>query len=135
MDILTHTLVLQSIADTSSCILHMIEKIFTSEDIKKFLDNEDVYMKLKVINLFIYDISECKNIDSVKLLLDSINNNVTNIYKSLQIIQMKIDTHKSKYFYYYRTVCTQKEKQIIMFNNKLMNNRFDLLIKMLQIKF
>jgi hypothetical protein len=91
-------------------------------------------MKLKFINLFLNDISEHKKINCVKMLLNNINNNITNIHQSLKNIKIKIEQHKNKLFYYYRKLCLENEKNNIMKNNKLMTTRFDLLIKILQIK-
>ena len=83
MEVFTHTLFIQSIAETSSHIIHMIENCFVLDDIKSFLQKEDIKTKIEFMDSFIKGIKGKKKVKCISIILNKINENISAIHKIL----------------------------------------------------
>ena len=133
MEVFTHTLFIQSIAETSSHIIHMIENCFVLDDIKSFLQKEDIKTKIEFMDSFIKGIKGKKKVKCISIILNKINENISAIHKILTQLKKKIEDHKQKYFYNYRNLCANEEKKNIVLESTLMMQRFEMMVRALHV--
>ena len=103
---------------------------------KKTVSEIDLYNKLIVIEILNHLPLKYEKNKSIKKLLKSIHDIIINIYNILSEINSIIIYHKTKYFHSYRTPKYAKEISKLISYNKILNERFDLLLKIINtIKF
>lgn len=137
VSLLTNGIINIAVNDTSVLLLSMISTLNNSCFFKKTITNIDLYTKLITIEDFFKNLPQkYENNKSIKSLLNSIHNNIIEIYNTLSEINCIITYHKTKYFYEYRTPPYSKQISSLILLNKLLNDRFDLLLKIINtIKF
>ena len=137
METLAHTIFLQTISETSLQILNLLENglLSLSTDIDSFLKQEDIIVKIKILSSFLKSLDNTtRDVNYISIMLQNIHQNISVIHTQLLQIETKIKKHKTKYFYYIRPLYLTTEKNIITNENNLMMKRFELLVKILQIK-
>ena len=133
-ELLAHT-----VAKTTSNIYCGIEELNNDEtyEFKKLLTNLDINAKLEIIHEFINEfINEDRNIikynnNSINKLLNFLCNNLKDIEDTIENIKKEITIHKKKWFYKFRyhnynTMIDKLKNQI-----RILDDRFELLIKLL----
>ena len=97
---------------------------------KNLIEEQDVYSKIRVIHQFLDNLINSKK-NKYKTAIDNIEESLNNIELEIEIIKKGIENHEEKYFKYFR-VCEYKKNvdNLIKFV-KILDGRFDLLIKIM----
>ena len=138
---LSSELLIQTIKTTSTGIINTISYISTYNKvdltyIKKDLDEFDLENKITIINKFIEEIENKKNIkESIKYSIISLHDVLEKINNEINKIKEDIEYHQTKYFNSWRSLDCSDKLEIIQKNNKLLDNRFEMLVKLLSVKF
>lgn len=137
VSLLTNGIINIAVNDTSVLLLSMISTLNDSCFFKKTITNIDLYTKLITIEDFFKHLPQKYETNkSIKSLLNSIHNIIIEIYNTLSEINSIITYHKTKYFHKYRTPSYSKQISSLILSNKILNDRFDLLLKIINtIKF
>lgn len=134
-------LLIQTVKTTSNGIIETIKYIssYNNVDItllKKDLENIDLESKIIIINQFIEEIENTKNIkESIRSSIKSVHDILDKINIELESIKEDIEHHQTKYFNSWRTLCCDNKIENLKIHNSILNNRFDLLVKLLSAKF
>ena len=133
VSLLTNGMVSMAINDTSYLLLGLVKNVIVEHpDIKKTTDKIDLYNKLMIIDNFINNIP--KNLEKnecISLSLNSIHDIVVQINNELTLINKIIEEHTLKYFYYFRKFDYYKQLTNIVDYKKIMDERFDILLKLI----
>lgn len=138
---LSSELLIQTIKTTSTGIINTISYISTYNKvdltyIKKDLDEFDLENKITIINKFIEEIENKKNIkESIKYSIISLHDVLEKINNEINKIKEDIEYHQTKYLNSWRSLDCSNKLEIIEKNNKLLDNRFEMLVKLLSVKF
>ena len=138
---LSTELLIQTIKTTSTGIIDTIKFISSYNNIdlsllQKDLENIDLENKISIINKFIEEIEERKNIkESIKISIQSVHVILEKINKELESIKEDIEYHHTKYFNSWRSIYCDDKIINIKSHNELLEKRFDLLMKLLSAKF
>ena len=137
VSLLTNGIINIAVSDTSVLLVSMVSTLNDSCRFKKTVSEIDLYNKLIVIEEFFNHLPlKYEKNKSIKKLLKSIRDIIINIYNILSEINSIIIYHKTKYFHSYRTPKYAKEISKLISYNKILNERFDLLLKIINtIKF
>ena len=134
-------LLIQTVKTTSNGIIGTIKYISSYNNIditllKKDLENIDLENKIIIINQFIEEIENTKNIkESIKSSIKSVHDILDKINIELESIKEDIEYHQTKYFNSWRTLCCDNKIENLKTHDSILNNRFDLLVKLLSAKF
>lgn len=134
-------LLIQTVKTTSNGIIGTIKYISSYNNIditllKKDLENIDLENKITIINQFIEEIENTKNIkESIKSSIKSVHDILDKINIELESIKEDIEYHQTKYFNSWRTLCCDNKIENLKTHDSILNNRFDLLVKLLSAKF
>ena len=133
VSLLTNGLIGMTINDTSYLLLGLVKDVIVEHpDIKKTTDNIDLYNKLIIIDNFIKNIpKDLEKNKCISISLNSIHDIVVQINNELTLINKIIEDHTLKYFYYFRKFDYYKELNNIINYKKIMDERFDILLKLI----
>ena len=93
----------------------------------------DIVAKIQVIDEFIREIPT-KNNRTIEVALNNLNKINVRIHQILKQIEVKIEEHKNKYLYGWRTPDYQNELSSLKTYNKILDSRFDLLVRLINLK-
>lgn len=133
VSLLTNGVVSMAISDTSYLLLGLVKDVIIEHpDIKKTTDKIDLYNKLMIIDNFIKNIpKDLEKNECISLSLNSIHDIVVQINNELTLINKIIEEHTLKYFYYFRKFDYYKQLNNIVDYKKIMDERFDILLKLI----
>ena len=133
VSLLTNGVISVAITDTSNLLLSMAKTAVNDyTDFKNTLEKIDLNTKLNVIENFMNMIPKnYENIKCVSTSLNSLHEIVVKIHDELAKINNIIEEHKTKYFYYWRTPYYNIELQNIIIYKKILDDRFDILLKII----
>jgi len=127
----------QTVTSTTRNIYTGIDKILLNDNLhfKEILEKLDINTKLDIIHTFIIDIH-----NNNKLFNDTLNKSFKYLEESLKTIELNIECinneleiHSSKWFSRWRTSNCLNLLDKLISNVKILDNRFDLLIKLIKI--
>jgi peptidoglycan hydrolase CwlO-like protein len=95
---------------------------------KNLIEEQDVYSKIKVIHQFIDTITEKTK---YKIAIDNIEESLTLIEHEIETIKNGIKYHEEKYLNYFRMCEYKKNVDNLVKYVKILDGRFDLLIKIM----
>ena len=127
----------QTITTSTKNIYSGIEKIITNEntEFNQVLDKLDINTKLDIINSFIKEM-ECSNklfSDTTRKALKYIENILKIIEVEISNINLEIEDHKKKWFNRFRTSNCREMINNLVNHVKILDDRFELLIKFINI--
>ena len=133
VSLLTNGLIGMTINDTSYLLLGLVKDVIVEHpDIKKTTDNIDLYNKLMIIDNFVKNIPKgLEKNECISISLNSIHDIIVQINNELTLINKIIEDHTLKYFYYFRKFDYYKELNNIISYKKIMDERFDILLKLI----
>lgn len=133
VSLLTNGLIGMTINDTSYLLLGLVKDVIVEHpDIKKTTDNIDLYNKLMIIDNFVKNIPKgLEKNKCISISLNSIHDIIVQINNELTLINKIIEDHRLKYFYYFRKFDYYKELNNIINYKKIMDERFDILLKLI----
>ena len=127
----------QTVTSTTRNIYTGIDKILLNDNLhfKEILEKLDINTKLDIIHTFIIDIH-----NNNKLFNDTLNKSFKYLEESLKTIELNIECinnelelHSNKWFSRWRTSNCLNLLDKLISNVKILDNRFDLLIKLIKI--
>ena len=129
-------LVTKAISNTSTNIFTEIETVLADGDFvfKSLLEDLDINSKLDIINSFVNDIESDFQSDTIKLALKYLHDILEKIKLEMENIRKEIEAHKQKYFYYLRTPSYKDTIKKLALHIKILDERFNLLIKLINSK-
>lgn len=129
-------LVTKAISNTSNNIFSEMETIMADGDFvfKSLLENLDINSKLEIINSFVNDIEPKIHNETIKMTLKYLHDILEKIKLEIENIRKEIDEHKQKYFYYLRTPSYKDTLKKLSLHVKILDERFNLLIKLINSK-
>ena len=119
---------IKSIHDTYS-YLHSTDHNSIKESIEKL----DIKDKIMIIESLLNEIKKTPIKKSVKLSTNSVGHCIEDINESLKELKARIEYHNTKYFNSWRSFNSDDIIEKLKNKNKLLDNRLDLLIKLLSI--
>lgn len=129
-------LISKAITETSNSVYANLSSIFSySKNIDRLLMELDVNQRIKTMECISTEICD-KNIVSKKSIqnsLEGIHLMILEIKNDLDKIKKKISDHKLKYFSSWRTLDIEKESIDLKSHVNLLNERYDLLVKTVEI--
>tara|TARA_B100001175_G_C19513186_1_gene645308 strand:+ start:4439 stop:4897 length:459 start_codon:yes stop_codon:yes gene_type:complete len=133
VSLLTNGVIGMAIHDTSYVLLGLVKDVIVEHpDIKKTTDKIDLHNKLIIIDNFIKNIpKDLEKNECILLSLNSIHDIVIQINNELTLINKIIEDHSLKYFYYFRKFDYYKQLNNIVNYKKIMDERFDILLKLI----
>ena len=127
----------QTITKTTSNIYQSIDDIILdrSFEFKNLLEDLDITTKLDIINSFICNLKEDEKTYSKTILktLDYLIDIFQKIENELENIKKEIEEHKKKWFYTLRTPKYRPLIQNLIKHLRILDNRFDTLLKLLHL--
>ena len=126
-----------TVTNTTKNIYNGIEKIILNDNthFKKILDNLDINTKLDIIHTFIIDIHKDTKIFNNTLTKSF--NYLETIIKTIEIeienINLELEHHSKKWFHKYRTSNCEGLLANLINHVKILDERFNLLIKLIKI--
>ena len=122
---------------TNSTIYSGIEKIMTNENMEfnQVLENLDINTKLDIINSFIKEMESSNKLlsETTRKSLKYIENILKIIEVEISNINIEIEEHKKKWFNRIRTSNCRMMINNLVNHVKILDNRFELLIKFINI--
>lgn len=97
---------------------------------KNLIEEQDVYSKIKVIYEFLDAISRT-NKNKYKIAIKNIEESLKIIENEIEIIKTGIEEHEEKYLKYFRVCEYKKNVDNLVKFVKILDSRFDLLIKIM----
>ena len=132
---LSQQIVTYAITDATSSIYTSISNIFCyCSYVDSFLLELDIQTKLKAIESILEEIggltfTTCPK--TVNLCIDNIHDMILNIKADFTCIENKIKIHREKWLNSYRSLGVVRELKLLALHSKLLDNRYDMLIKTL----
>ena len=127
----------QTITTSTKNIYSGIEKIMTNEntEFNQVLENLDINTKLDIINSFIKEMTNSHNLlsETTRKSLKYIENILKIIEVEISNINLEIEEHKKKWFNRIRTSNCRTMINNLVNHVKILDNRFELLIKFINI--
>ena len=127
----------QTITNSTKNIYSGIEKIMTNENMEfnQVLDNLDINTKLDIINSFIKEMESSNKLlsETTRKSLKYIENILKIIEVEISNINIEIEEHKKKWFNRIRTSNCRTMINNLVNHVKILDNRFELLIKFINI--
>jgi len=127
----------QTITNSTKNIYSGIEKIMTNENMEfnQVLDNLDINTKLDIINSFIKEMESSNKLlsETTRKSLKYIENILKIIEVEISNINLEIEEHKKKWFNRIRTSNCRTMINNLVNHVKILDNRFELLIKFINI--
>ncbi len=129
-------LVTKAISNTSTNIFTEIETVLADGDFvfKSLLEDLDINSKLDIINSFVNDIEHQIQSDTIKMALKYLHDILEKIKLEMENIRKEIEEHKQKYLYYLRTPSYKDIIKKLILHIKILDERFNLLIKLINSK-
>ena len=129
-------LVTKAISHTSTNIFTEIDTVLADGDFvfKSLLEDLDINSKLDIINSFVNDIEHQIQSDTIKMALKYLHDILEKIKLEMENIRKEIEEHKQKYFYYLRTPSYKDIIKKLILHIKILDERFNLLIKLINSK-
>jgi hypothetical protein len=133
--ILGQQMISSAISEASGSVYKSITNIFSHSDyVAELLTSLDIINKLQCMENILADIEgDHMYTKSIKMSSESIHNMILNIKADLQQIEYKIVAHKEKYFNKYRIISINEEVNALKLHCKLLDSRYDQLIKIINI--
>ena len=126
-----------TVTNTTKNIYNGIEKIILNDNahFKKILDNLDINTTLDIINTFIIDVHNDKKIfnDTLTKIFNYLETILKTIENEIEHINLELDAHSKKWFYKYRTSNCEYLLNNLINHVKILDERFNLLIKIIKI--
>ena len=127
----------QTITTSTKNIYSGIEKIITNEntEFNQVLDKLDINTKLDIINSFIKEMESSNKLfsDTTRKALKYIENILKIIEVEISNINLEIEDHKKKWFNRFRTSNCREMINNLVNHVKILDDRFELLIKFINI--
>ena len=127
----------QTITNSTKNIYSGIEKIMTNENMEfnQVLENLDINTKLDIINSFIKEMESSNKLlsETTRKSLKYIENILKIIEVEISNINIEIEEHKKKWFNRIRTSNCRMMINNLVNHVKILDNRFELLIKFINI--
>ena len=98
------------------------------------MEELDINSKLDIINSFVKEIEPETHNDTIKKSLKYLHEILEKINLEIETIRKEIEEHKQKFFYYFRTPNYKNTLQKLKLNIKIFDDRFNLLIKLINSK-
>ena len=134
---ISQQIVSYAITDATSSIYTSISNIFCySTYVDKVIVELDIQTKLKSIETILEEICHLEFTvcpKSIQLCIDNIHDMILNIKADFVCIEEKIKSHRNKWLNNYRSLGVVKELNQLSMHSKLLDNRYDLLIKTMAI--
>lgn len=127
----------QTITTTTKSIYNGIDKILLNDNVqfKKILDDLDITIKLDIIHTFILELH-----NDTKLFNETVTKTFNYLEEILKIINQEIENinneiikHNEKWFSSFRFSNCQNMLEKLINHIKILDNRFELLIKLIKI--
>lgn len=130
-ELLERDLIIRSITATNTKICGILSEYFYGEELFKWsLEKLDIRHKLEVIESFIHSLPQSDTESSTVLIaLHGIEDISLKIHNELDCIKKKIEDHKLKYFYRFRTLDISYDLINLEGHVQNLDRRFDLFIK------
>jgi hypothetical protein len=126
-----------TVTNTTKNIYNGIEKIILNDNnhFKKILDNLDINIKLDIIHTFIIDVHNDTKIfnDTLTKTFKYLEIILKTIETEIEYINVELETHSKKWFYKYRSSNCEGLLNNLINHVKILDERFDLLIKLIKI--
>lgn len=126
----------QAISDASYSIYASIGEIFYyTKYVDKSLCQLDIGNKVKTMELMCKDMAKLEklNSESVNYCLENLHDMIVRIREDLKQINSIIKLHKEKYFNNWRSVDVKEQLSNLKIHTRLLDQRYDLLVKTLNI--
>ena len=121
------------LSQTVSNIYKGLDTLIHNQQFKEVLDDLDINSSLDIIHTFIVDLSKKKVNNSISKTLNYLEEILKIIEKEIENINIEIKQHQSKWFSRFRTSnCDSMIKNLIK-HKKILDLRFDLLIKLINL--
>ena len=129
-------LVTKAISNTSNNIFTEINGLMADGDFvfKSLLEDLDINSKLDIVNSFVNEIEPQNHNDTIKKALKYLHEILEKINLEIENIKKEIETHKQKYFYYLRSPNYKDTLEKLKLHIKILDDRFNLLIKLINSK-
>ena len=101
--------------------------------IKESLNELDIKEKTLIVESLLHELKTKIIKKSVKYSMNSVGHTIEEINNLLNELKSRIEYHQTKYFCNYRSFDTDDILQNLKNKNNILNNRLDLLIKLLSI--
>ena len=126
-------ILLKAVTDTSGKIYQILKEPLdiVHPNIKTTFEEIDIEMKLKIIETLIHSLSHPT--PPVKICLDYLSKTITEINKNISDIYQEVEYHKSKYLSNWRNPNYTNLLEILKTNTKVLDNRTEILLKLLNI--
>jgi hypothetical protein len=125
--------VAQTISGSTKNILNGVNSIMEDEDFtfKKILDECDLISRVDIINSYIQEIHDTESYfsNSIKIALKYIDEILKKIEIEVSEIELQINEHKQIWFHRFRSPCYKPILDNLMIHIKVLDERFNLLIK------
>ena len=126
-----------TVTNTTKNIYNGIEKIILNDNthFKKLLDNLDINTKLDIIHTFIIDVHKDTKIfnDTLTKSFKYLELMIKTIETEIENINGELETHSKKWVYKYRSSNCERLLNNLINHVKILDDRFDLLIKLIKI--
>lgn len=126
----------KAISNTSNNIFKELNSLNADGDFvfKSLLEELDINSKLDIINSFVKEIEPETHNDTIKKSLKYLHEILEKINLEIETIRKEIEEHKQKFFYYFRTPNYKNTLQKLKLHIKIFDDRFNLLIKLINSK-
>ena len=112
----------------------MKESELHNNNICEIIISMDIVNKLEIINLFIKEFNDMTLLDFQKKIIISLHEIIKLIQIELELIKVKNDYHKTKYFYSWRTFeCSTNINNLKKYNITF-DKRFEIMLKLFALK-
>lgn len=124
----------QTLTNSTKSILSSVTSILDDEDFyfKKILIDYDLISKVNIINSYISNITSNKELfdnETIKLSIKNVSDILETIENEIKTIKKKIEEHRNLWFHRFRTPEYKKLLIELERHIKILDQRFELLIK------
>lgn len=132
------SLIINTLTSTTTSICKIISSLtsYNQPNIRQIineLNSIDIEYTVKVIEQLVIEQDNKKTTDSIKIALIGVNEVLEQIHNELKMIQEAINKHLAKYFNYWRPFDCSYILDMIRKHKELLDNRYKILINLLQI--
>lgn len=138
------TIIITGIASVSKSFLtHMIYDSYdlikdtaahNNPYLQEIINDMDLHADFKVIGALLEEISDDKTNKAVGICLKNVSDMVQEIKSELEAIKQEIIEHEARWFAGWRTPNYEKNIKNLIKHKKILDNRVDLLIKLLRVE-
>lgn len=132
-------LLLSTVSGTSHGILGILSYLASSDEpgtekINETLEKIDIEHKIKVLKSLINDLSDNKKLpESIVYAIIGVQDTLELIHSELFALQDKVERHKKKWFYYWRSINAKMSLNKIERHIIVLSQRTEVLLNLLQI--